>query len=174
MSRPCVAWASYDCSERYFTAANLAAVCQINLREQLYTRVLIAQAVFEEIVTSRPGNPGAAEIQSAGWLEIKVVTNRSIVTALELELDKGEAESLALAVELGADLVLVDERKGRKVASRLGLNRTGILGVLLVAKKRGLIGNIRPILDDLKNKAGFWISDDVYNETLRLAGEAGS
>lgn len=88
-----------------------------------------------------------------------------------MELDKGEAESLALAVELGADLVIIDERRGSQVASRLGLTRIGILGVLLVAKNRGLITAIRPILDSLRQQAGFWIAEDLYNQTLRLANE---
>jgi predicted nucleic acid-binding protein len=150
---------------------NLAAVGYFHLLEQIYSRIVIAQAVYDEIVTSQPGNPGAVEIKQAAWIEVKSVTNQSLVTALELELDKGEAESLALAVELSADLVIIDERRGRQVASRLGLNRIGILGILLVAKNRGLITAIRPILDSLRQKAGFWLAEDLYNQTLRLANE---
>jgi predicted nucleic acid-binding protein len=150
---------------------NLAMVSQLNLLEQLYLNINLAQAVYDEIVVAGAGKPGASEVQKASWLQVHQVANTPLVKALELELDIGEAETIALAVELKADLVLLDERRGRKVATRLGLNKIGILGMLFEAKNKGLLPSIKPVLDDLITKAGFWIRDQLYVHVLQAAGE---
>ena len=87
-------------------------------------------------------------------------------------LDPGETEAIALGLELHADLLLIDERKGRAEAARLGLKTTGLLGVLLEAKALGLIEKASPVLDDLSRRAGFHVSASVRREFLYLAGEA--
>ena len=76
-----------------------------------------------------------------------------------------------LALELGADELLIDERLGRREATRLGLSITGLLGVLLVAKRRGLVVAIRPVMNDLINQAGFRVSNQLYAEVLLAANE---
>ena len=90
------------------------------------------------------------------------------------ELDVGEAEAIALAVEIQADQVLIDERRGRLVAARFNLRCTGILGILVEAKSQGLIAEVKPLLDALVNEAGFWIAKPLYNSVLRLADEIDS
>lgn len=75
--------------------------------------------------------------------------NHVVVHALQSELDAGEAEAIALAVELQAELLLVDERRARVVATRLGLNVVGVLGVLVEAKHKSLIPHLKSILGDL-------------------------
>ena len=87
------------------------------------------------------------------------------------ELDIGEAEAIALAVEIQADQVLIDERRGRLVATRLNLRCIGILGILVEAKIQGLIAEVQPLLDALVNEAGFWVAEPLYNSILRLVGE---
>ena len=94
-----------------------------------------------------------------------------LVTSLEQDLDPGESETIALGVELNATLVLMDERDGRYRARRLGLRPMGVIGVLLLAKERRLIAEIRPRLDALRLDAGFWLSDSVLQQTLVAAGE---
>lgn len=79
-----------------------------------------------------------------------------------MELDEGEAEAIALAVELKADLLLLDERIARAVASRFGLNFIGLLGIITNAKQRGIIDRAKPIVDDLITRAGFWIERRLY------------
>ena len=94
-----------------------------------------------------------------------------MATALRLELDAGEAEAIALAVESNANLILLDERLGRRAAHRLGLTVVGTLGVLIAAKDRGLLAAVRPVLDALRADAGFWITDELYNAVLKAANE---
>ncbi|MEB3337021.1 MAG: DUF3368 domain-containing protein [Leptolyngbyaceae bacterium] len=83
----------------------------------------------------------------------------------------GEAEAIALALEIGAEQLLIDERRGRMVAERLKLSYVGILGILLEAKSQGLILTIQPLLDALRNQAGFWIAEPLYQKVLQLADE---
>lgn len=85
-------------------------------------------------------------------------------------LDQGEAEVLALAVEHKARLVIIDERKGRRCARRLGLPLTGTLGVLLLAKEDGLITAVAPLVKQLLDE-GLYFSPELVSRTLTLAGE---
>jgi predicted nucleic acid-binding protein len=88
-----------------------------------------------------------------------------------LELDPGEAEAIALAIELKADLLLLDERKGRNIAARLGVRSIGILGILIDAKQNGYVPAVKPIMDRLIQDAGFWIRREVYERVLSSANE---
>jgi predicted nucleic acid-binding protein len=150
---------------------NLAAVEQLPLLEQLYYQISIAQAVYDEIVVAGAGLPGADAVSAGLWIERKAVTNTALVTLLEADLDKGEAATIALALEVKADLVLLDEKRGRQIANRLGLKVVGIIGILIEAKNRGLILLVKPVLDELMAKAGFWVSPAFYADILQLAGE---
>lgn len=115
--------------------------------------------------------PGSLEISTANWVEIRACANQAFKQKLEIDLDSGEAESIALAVELQPDWLIMDETNGRAVAKTLHINVIGLLGLLLRAKEAGIFHEIRPILDDLSSRAGFWISRKIYLELLRLAGE---
>lgn len=150
---------------------NLAAVGQLDLLQRLYDTVVIPQSVHDEIVIAGAGQPGAIEVATLDWIETRQVAGRNLVASLQLELDDGEAEAIALAVELKADLILLDERKGRVIAARLGLRFIGLLGMLVEAKHRSLISAVRPIMNDLIGKAGFWIGQELYDYILQVAGE---
>jgi predicted nucleic acid-binding protein len=93
------------------------------------------------------------------------------VQELREELDPGEAEAIVLALECGADLLLVDERRGRRMATAAGLTVTGLLGVVAKAKRAGLIELAKPVLDELIQIARFWIGPDLYSEVLTALGE---
>ena len=150
---------------------NLAALGRLDLLQQLYGRVVIPRAVYHEITVVGAGQPGAMEVQTLEWIESREVIDRALVTALQAELDEGEAEAIALAIQLKAHLLLLDERRGRAVASRLGLRFIGLLGVLIEAKHKGYISRVKPLLDDLMAKAGFWVSHQLYARVLREVGE---
>jgi predicted nucleic acid-binding protein len=149
---------------------NLAAVGQLDVLHQLYGTVLIPPAVQSEIAAGGPNAPGAATTSMA-WIQTVPVANRSLVASLAGQLDIGEAEAVALALETRADLLLVDERRGRAAATNLGVKVIGLLGVLLEARQKGFVPRLKPVLDDLVSKAGFWMSRALYDSTLRAGGE---
>lgn len=149
---------------------SLAAIGQLDLLRQLYGKVFIPPVVHNEILGTEKAY-GIPKIETANWIETRKVTNQTMVISLQLELDEGEAEAITLAVESKADLLLLDERKGRIIASRLGLRFIGLMGVLVEAKKNSLIPAIKPILEDLISKAGFWIRRELYDQVLQSVGE---
>jgi predicted nucleic acid-binding protein len=151
---------------------NLAAIGQFSLLQQLYTRLHIADGVWEELNAGGQHWPGRDQVAAAEWIEQHSVQNQDLVTALRRDLDKGEAETIALALELGADLVLLDEREGRHAAQRLDLRVSGVVGLLLEGKSRGAVTAVRPHLDALRHRAGFYLGEPVYRTALSLAGES--
>lgn len=152
---------------------NLAAIQHLQLLPQLYERVIIPEAVYHELTDIVPPVPGTLEVQSASWLEVRQVVNREIVGHLldEVRLDPGESEAIALALELSADLLLIDERRGRAEADRLGLRITGLLGILIEAKHQNLIVAVKPLIDALITTSEFRISATLYNRILEMADE---
>lgn len=150
---------------------NLAAIGQLELLHQLYGTIAIPGAVYHEIAVKGQGQAGAIEIQISHWFERYQLHNTALAKRLEQELDAGEAEAVTLAVELKADLLLLDERRGRMAAKQLGITVVGLLGILLVAKQRGYLVAIKPLLQDLMTLAGFWIDQELYKLVLESAQE---
>ena len=150
---------------------NLAAIGHFDLLRQLYGTLLIAEAVWSELNAEGRQWPGRDEVATAPWIQRRIPENRALVAALRQDLDLGEAESIALALEWKADLILMDERDGRHKAARLGLKPVGVVGVLLQAKGRGCVLEIRPLLEALRQQAGFYLADSLYGEALKLARE---
>lgn len=153
---------------------NLAAISQLYLLQQLYRQIIISEAVYNEIVVQGAGQAGAFEVRSEPWFQQRPVTDPTLVADLltrNLLLNRAEAEAIVLAVELQADRLLIDEMEGRHVASALGVPVRGLLGVLAEAKRRGLIPLVRPRMDDLISRAGFFIAQPLYTQILRDVGE---
>lgn len=150
---------------------NLAAIGQLDLLQQLYAEVYIPRGVWHELNADGEKWPGRNEVEQAEWIRQFQVQNHSLVRALLVDLDQGEAEAIALAVEKEADIILIDEREGRFAAKRQGLNVTGIIGILLIAKKQSLLSSIKPHLDALRQTAGFFISDSLYRFAVSEAEE---
>lgn len=153
--------------------SGLAIAGYLSLLPQLYGRVIIPVAVADELKRGGQDEPRITEVLAPDWIEVRQPQDLALVEALQVEhnLDRGESEAIALALELKADELLIDERLGRREASRLGLSITGLLGILLVAKRRGLIGEIRPVVNALIDEAGFRVSSQLYAEVLAVAGE---
>lgn len=147
----------------------LASIQQFGLLQALFGEVHIAQAVYDEAVVAGRGISGAKrEVSEAPWIKTTFVQDRLAVDVLLDELDLGEAETIVLARELQADWVLMDERKGRRKLTQLGLNKVGTIGILLQAKQRGLIVNLRHELEELRQR-GFSISQAVIDAVLQQA-----
>lgn len=150
---------------------SLARLGHLELLHALYGEVLVPEAVWQEVVIDGAGQPGASEIGRALWIHRCAVTNWPLVQALRQHLGAGEAEAIALAHEVGAELLLMDERLGRQAAHRLGVRAIGLAGVLLEAKCKRVIPAVKPYLDALRDVAGFRLGDEVYAQVLRDAGE---
>jgi len=150
---------------------NLAVIDQLDLLQQLYQEIIIPEAVYRELVEKGAGQTLADELGNIDWIKSQQVENRNLAEALKLELDDGEAEAIALAVETKASLLLIDERKGRSIANNFDLQYIGIIGVLIEAKASQLIPEVKSVLDNLIVKAGFWISDSLYQRILELSDE---
>lgn len=150
------------------TLIGLARIGKLSLLSELYGRVLIPKAVYDEVVGS--GRHGSENAKMAEYLVVKEVKDEVAVELLLSSFGRGEAEVLTLAREVGADVVLVDEKKARKSARRAGFEVLGVLGMLITAKKRGLIPYVRPFIEKLC-ESGFRLSEGVIERTLREAGE---
>ncbi|MCZ7669537.1 MAG: DUF3368 domain-containing protein [Chloroflexi bacterium] len=94
-----------------------------------------------------------------------------MIDSLRQTLDGGEAQGIALALELGADLLLIDGRLGRMTAKYFNIEIIGLLGILIQAKQEGLIEKVKPLVDQLRFEIGFRISSQLYQEVLHLAQE---
>jgi predicted nucleic acid-binding protein len=144
---------------------NLSAIGRLDLLKSLYGVIVIPPFVHQELQHN-----GA--LVEAPWIKVIAAKGRADVARLREQLDPGEAEAIVLAGELGAELMLIDERKGRKVALDRGLRISGLLGVLAEAKQRGFIPNCRSLLDEMIGEAGFWIGRDLRARFLAEIGEA--
>jgi predicted nucleic acid-binding protein len=150
---------------------SLAAIRRLGLLRELYGEVQIPQEVRREIGSLQDGSSADPSTGLPDWIVSSAIRDQVLVRALGETLDQGEAEAIVLTIELGADLLLMDERRGRQAAKRLNLNVVGVLGVLLEAKSKGILQEVRPVLDELLNRAGFRISRLLHDEVLRLADE---
>lgn len=152
--------------------SNLALVEHLWLLQDIYQTVIIPDVVAGELAAARA--PTISDILQLSWIQTKSLTRLQIADQLQQErgLDAGEASAIALALELQADDLLIDERLGRQEAIRLGIPIIGILGVLLVAKRRSLIPQIKPVVDTLIHQAGFRVSPQLYQQVLFFAQEA--
>lgn len=151
--------------------SGLFLIGHLRIIEQLYGTIIVPHAVWEEFLGLEAFGFNPKTVISILNLKIQSPQNQGLVELLKEQLDPGESEAIALAKEINADLLLLDERLGTSVARNLGLKTTGILGILLEAKRQNLIDTIKPILTDLREKAGFWLSEHLEKQVLRSAEE---
>lgn len=112
----------------------------------------------------------AVKISEAVWIKIQKIKDNKLKRALMMELDEGEAETIVLALELSADLILLDDYDARKVARSFGLKVTGTIGILIKAKQEGKIRSLKKEINGLM-KSGFWIDRELYKRILKESGE---
>ena len=149
----------------------LASIGRFDLLRLLFDKLYIPRAVYQEAVVAGREEGGAKrEVSEASWIEVVEVKDRLAVEVLLDELDLGEAETIVLAKELGSDWVLMDEKKGRRKLTQLGIKKIGTVGILLRAKQLGYIDSVRdeiyPLLEN-----GFSLSQSVIDAVLEQAGE---
>jgi uncharacterized protein len=148
----------------------LDACNQLDLLRSLYGRIIIPEEVDREL--SRGGNTGLTTgltVAHRAWIEVRPLSNPPS-TSLLAKLDAGEAEVITLALEIGASLVLIDEKIGLKVAREQGLRALGSVGILLLAKKKGLLQEVKPHLREMHSK-GISLSNRFIEWAIIQSGE---
>lgn len=153
---------------------NLARVGRSDLLPSLFGAVFIPPEVAEEFRWQAQSNPRFTGLVLPAWLRIQGATIVPDWLRSARGLDRGESMALALAAEIKADAVLMDEDIGRAAAEQHQIRTIGILGILLDAKRRGLLDRVGPVIASLRVEAGFWVSDTLQREILQTAGELSS
>ena len=147
----------------------LAMIDRLDLLIKLYNRVVIPQAVWEEVTVTGIGLPGASAVSQLPWLEIQT-PSRERLDILTILVDRGEAQSIALALAMPGSTVLLDDAQARRVAERFGVARIGTLGILRRAKKAGLIDAIKPHIEQIQAN-GIYIRQNLITAILQDVGE---
>ena len=130
---------------------------RLGLLKTVFGEVLVPEAVAREYGGPLPS-----------WVKVVKVKETGLVSALMEILHRGEAEAIALAIQVKADLLLLDDKKARRLAARLGLRVLGTIGILILARKRSLIDDLQGEITRLLEKS-FWLSRSVVNEALERA-----
>lgn len=146
---------------------SLACIGRLDILERLFGKILVAEAVYQEIKAKR--GYGHDEIDQP-WIEVHSIQGQLYKQFLLHQLDSGEAETIILAKEVAADFVIIDENLGYRFATSAGLSAIRTLSLLLRAKQKGHITYIKPLLDDMIAR-GRWYSTAVYQTVLKQAGE---
>ena len=150
---------------------NLATIGHLHLLPELFTEIVIPSAVFDEIAGEGNNEPGSVEVKTASWVRVLPVPVQPLISQLLQDLDQGEAEAIVLALDIKADYVLMDETLGRQIAVTYHLQPLGLLGILVLAKHKGLIGAVAPLMDRLQLEANFCIDRHLYLHIKSLAKE---
>lgn len=147
---------------------SLLKLDRLELLQKLYSEVYIPTAVHREIEAGK-SKRFYRDLLKVDWINIVEIQNKSAVKYF-LDLDEGEAEAIVLASEIGADLIMLDEKLGRFHAKQADLKVTGTIGILIKAKAAGFIRALNPLLDELIEK-GVWINEKLKVEILKKVGE---
>jgi uncharacterized protein len=146
---------------------SLAAIGRLDILEKLFGKVIIAEAVYNEIKAKL--GYGYEQID-CDFIEVQPIKGLLYKDLLLSQLDSGEAETIILAKEINADFVIIDENIGYQFANQVGLTAIRTLSLLLKAKEKGHIAQLKPLLDEMIAK-GRWYSNAVYRSFLEQAGE---
>src|ERR1700728_4155442 len=142
--------------------SNLIIIDRLDLLKEIYGSIIIPPIVRNEIIALEKKGRNLEKFKNASWIEMAAPDLAALQLLQSYKLDAGEKEAIALARSINADLLLIDEKAGRNVAEQLGIKTTGLLGTLVMAKNLNKSLIVKQILDELMQKAGFWISTDLY------------
>lgn len=149
--------------------SNLIQLGHIHLLKDLFDEVIIPQEVKSELNNNQSIS---LEVARLPWLKTIKIRDQQLFNSLLTQLDAGESEAIVLAIQLKADVLLIDEKKGRRIALQNNIHIIGLLGILVEAKKAGVLDKIKPSLEKLVNEIGFRVSPHLCQNILKLVGEA--
>lgn len=148
----------------------LALIDKLDILSRLFDQVIVPEAVHFELLEGGARQADVAAYQQAQWIKTGKLT-ASLDPLLDSILDTGEASVIQFARENSIDLVLIDERKGRKIAREIyNLRVIGSARILVEAKRRGHIDNVKEAITDMRQK-GYWLHDNIVEAILKEAGE---
>jgi len=137
----------------------LYKIDELALLNEIADKVFVTPVIFQEFGNKLPS-----------WILIQEPKDKHYQKILEMDLDKGEASAIALSLEIDNSILIIDDLKGRKLAEKLNLKYSGTFGLILKAKKSGIINSVIPILDKIK-KTNFRFSDKLFQLIVEQAGE---
>jgi hypothetical protein len=151
---------------------SLALIDYLWLLQSIYTSIVIPDIVADELAAAQ--DTRIQQIPALEWVQVQSLSDVATAKTLQAvkKLDPGEAYAIALALQIKANELLIDERLGRREAKRYGLSVIGLLGILVVAKQRNLIPKVQPVVESLVSQAGFRVSPRLYQQVLILSNEA--
>jgi predicted nucleic acid-binding protein len=138
---------------------------------KLYETIYISPEVYHEVVVSGAGLPGASLVKDANWIRVNPLRDQTVLHRLRREtgLDIGELSTIALAKEIGIEIILMDETAGRNLAQQIGLRARGAIGVLEALFRRGELSDLRGAFDSLLS-GGAYVDRAFLNRRLQLLG----
>ncbi|MCB0518688.1 MAG: DUF3368 domain-containing protein [Lewinellaceae bacterium] len=151
--------------------SSLIRIGRLDLLKDIFQKVVIPSEVHKELLEMKNFGWDLSIFENADWIETRVPSDTILLSQVIVELDRGEAEAITLAKELNANYLLIDERKGWDMAKSLGINAIGLVSVLIQAKTIGYIPLVRPVLDELREKGGFWMGKKIYQQVLQIVNE---
>ena len=151
--------------------SNLILINRLDILQRVFSEIIIPYEVKAELMKLEDYGIDLSSFTSASWINILKSSNQALIQDLSESLDRGESAAISLALEVNADYLAIDEKAGRGIAKKLGLKIIGLIGILVRAKKLGVIQRVKPILDDLVVKANFYISKHFYDKILEDIGE---
>ena len=137
----------------------LSKIGRLEILQQLFVNIATTPEIAVEFGEKLPD-----------WIEVVAAKDVGKQQIIEIQVDKGEASAIALALETGNSLLIIDDYKARKLAKTLQIDYTGTIGIMIMAKKRGIISMIKPILEKIK-ATDFHISAELELQALFEAGE---
>lgn len=150
---------------------SLIKINRLDLLEELFQEVLIPDAVYRELTTNQSFSAEAEEVKKAKFLKVSPVQNKQSIQILQAVsgLDDGESEAIVLAGEKQSDVLIIDERRGRKVAQQLGITITGTVGILVQANDEGMLSkaDAKTCLNFLK-QSSIRLSENLIQDALDM------
>lgn len=143
---------------------NFSAIHRLDILESLFNTIYIPKAVERELFPKGIPFPGNEDLRNSSFIKVSEIKNTLLYHSFRTDLDAGEAEAIILAIEQKAGLLILDELKARSVADHYDIPFTGSIGCLVEAKKKGIISAIRPLMDQMKSDASFWINKKLYHQ----------
>jgi len=149
---------------------SLAVINQLDLLSKIFDDIIVPSAVYNEVVVNGKGKAGYNNLSTIDWFNVVEVENTGLKQSIMIELDEGEAEVITIAKEKSDLLVCIDEFAGRRYAKLHDLEVIGTLGILLIAKQKGYVSELRPLLQKLIAEDRH-IGKTLCNQILFKVGE---